>query len=148
MRVEAVAGAAMRVMIEVYNGEHLVDIGDCTEIVFVPQHDDGVVPFLPRRRGVNGANKRSQRLVSDKDQCRIQARLHAGIAGVEVALRSCIAAPVLVMALVWRNPGKLWHAPGLEVVEQSALTFKTHDILQTRTCGHALLNALEIHERI
>src|SRR5207302_5118438 len=80
--------------------DDLVGCGCEAVVVLVPHHDNRASSAVPYRRPMDGVHQRAQRDITEVDQRRVQSTLRAIVIGVEIALRTAVAAPVLVVALV------------------------------------------------
>src|SRR5581483_6831433 len=100
MVVEDIALQLVETVIGVYDGRHLVDDRLNGIVILIPDYDDGVPASPPRRRGVNGIYDLLHRLVSQRDQRRIQPILGSIVVWIVLAECRAIAAPVLIVALV------------------------------------------------
>src|SRR5215471_7342202 len=88
--VEAIAGmpagrAAWR-EVRFHSGEHMILVGSDAVVVFVPDHDDGIMPLAPYRRSMYGVNDVAELQITDVDEGRVQSLLCAVVFEVEVAL--------------------------------------------------------------
>src|ERR1700722_1259180 len=86
--------------------------------------------------------------ISGIDQRGIQSNLSPIGIGIEIALRTGIAAAVLIIALIWGNEREIRNMAGSEIFKHAIRPLKSHRIVQAAVAIVALLNITKIGERI
>ena len=116
MRVELIALQVVRPVVRIHREENLVWIWRLAVIIFVPENDNGVVPFLPHRGIVNCIHERVQGEIPLVDERWIQPCQRAVVIRISVASERSIILSVLVVALIWHDEGIMRHMAGIEIV--------------------------------
>ena len=127
-----VALEALRSIVLVHDGQHLVGTGRYAVVIFVPQNDDGSAAFLPDSGSVDGADQNAQFLVANGHQRRVESDLASVVVRIEVALRSSIAATMLIGALIRGDEGIVRDIVRFEVGEQAIGALEAGDAATAR----------------
>ncbi len=121
---------------------------DSAVVVLIPYDDDRALSLLPHGRGVNGLDQPLDGNVALLDQTGIQTSLKAIRARITCAIGAFTALTVLVIALVGHDIGERREISGSQIGKQAAWPVKGNDIIDAVVPLIALLNALEVGERV